>query len=95
MQVYDYAYMQRQNIDLIIVPVNSAFESRSSEEQHKVRERLESLATAHGMSGVVVPVWRGYSGRMKFLAPLSIQPVLRQIEWSQVAKSLSGKLALS
>lgn len=93
MQVFDYALIRCQDVCLILVPVNPDFGNKSCCEQQRVRECLEASTLAQGLSGVVIPVWRGYTGRMKFLAHQSIWPIVSEIEWGTVAKNISGKVS--
>lgn len=95
MITYDIARVDYKDIRLIMVPVNASLENRTRTDQRSFVTRVEASVREVGFDGVVVPVWRGYTGRMKFLAPESLQDLLREMEWSFVAKHINGKITLA
>ena len=95
MQIFDYALIRYQGVNLIIVPVNSEFGNRNCFEQRRLQECIEANTTAQGLSGEVVLVWRGYTNRMKFLSRQSSSQIVKEINWGIVAKNITGKMVCS
>lgn len=66
---FQVAHLREQGVDLVIVPLDSAFRYKSLADQQKVTAELQVHARAAGLAGTVVPVWDNGWGRMGFLAP--------------------------
>jgi hypothetical protein len=66
---FKVAHIREQGQDMIIVPLDSSFEGKSSRDQHETISTLQVHARAAGLAGTVVPVWDSGGGRMKFIAP--------------------------
>jgi len=66
---YKIAHLLEQGQNMIIVPLDSAFGSKSQSEQHGEISELQFRATRAGLAGTVVPVWPTGGGRMAFIAP--------------------------
>jgi len=93
MTVYDIAQIERDGFNLILVPVNPLVGVRQPKQQQEFRLHIERCAELAGLSGLVVPVWRGYTGKIKFIAPDELSEVLFGLEWPMIAKHLNHKLA--
>ena len=75
---YDLAHIREQGVDLIIIPLNSSFGSRSQAEQQEILAELQLRANAAGLNGTVVPVWDSF-GRMAFIAPTNWHAFFKSI----------------
>ncbi|HVG34965.1 MAG TPA: hypothetical protein VM911_17980 [Pyrinomonadaceae bacterium] len=93
MSKYDVAHIQRQGIDLIIIPLESAFDYKSPSEQNEVVNGLQYYAGSAGLRGTVVPVWQS-GGRMKFIAPPNWHPFFRSLNWSFVRANINRELSI-
>ena len=65
-----------QGVDLIVVFLGSSFEQRTPDDQLEAVDALQACATAAGLRGTVVPVWKVGSG-MRFIAPPNWHPFFR------------------
>ena len=54
---FKVAHIREQGIDLIIVPLDAAFGSKTSEDQQEIIAELQLHASGAGLAGTVVPVW--------------------------------------
>ncbi|MCJ2009529.1 hypothetical protein [Methylobacterium sp. J-092] len=92
MPSYDIAHINRQGQDIIIVPLDSAFDYKSSNEQAAIESELQRRSIAAGLRGSVVTVWN--SGRsMKFRAPSSWHPFFRSIDMNYVFHNINRSLS--
>jgi hypothetical protein len=85
---YDLAHIHQQGVDLIIIPLNSSFGSRSQTEQQEVVGELQLHANAAGLKGTVVPVWDSL-GRMAFIAPQDWHPFFKSINLQFVRANIN------
>ena len=89
------AHIRRQNVDLILVPLESDFEHYSREEQSALVAELRARSEAAGLLGTVVPVWMGENDHMKFVAPRNLHPVFKGIDVPWVLASVNRELTWS
>jgi len=54
---------------MVIVPLDSSFGSKTSQDQQNIIADLQMHSGASGLAGIVVPVWDAGGGRMAFIAP--------------------------
>lgn len=90
---YEIALLERDATKLVVVPVNSAFETQTKEEQEGLVSRLKAKVEESKFEGFVVPVWQGYTGRLKFVAPEEIGALLRGLDWGFVLRNINASLA--
>ena len=87
------AHIRQQGVDLIIVPFDRQFGSKSRLDQNSVISQLQLIARSAGLAGTVVPVWDHGSGRMAFIAPTNWQRFFQSISlswmWANVNRELS------
>jgi len=89
---YDLAHIREQEIDLIIIPLNSSFGHRTQAEQQEIVGELQLRANAAGLKGSVVPVWESL-GRMAFLAPSRWHPFFQSISLQFVHANLNKNIS--
>ena len=94
MPTFQVAHLQRDGQDLIIVPVDRTFGSRSSSEQARIQEAFQRSAAASSIPGLVVPVWEDATGKMAFRAPPPLHDFFRSIDMVYVATALNKSLSL-
>jgi hypothetical protein len=92
MPTYNIAHIREQGVDLIIVPLQASFGSKSRSAQNKVQFYLQECATSAGLAGTVIPVWEVGDGGMGFLAPPNWHPFLRSINLAFVMANINRKL---
>jgi hypothetical protein len=90
---FKVAHLREQGQDMIIVPLDSSFGHKASEEQNGIISDLQIHARAAGLAGTIVPVWDSGGGRMSFIAPQPWHPFFRslslQVVWANTNKELS------
>ncbi|NIG79450.1 hypothetical protein F3J34_38510 [Klebsiella sp. Ap-873] len=85
------AHIREQGVDLIIAPLDSSFNNKTSLQQNDFIEWLQLNAHSAGLAGTVVPVWQ--SGRsIKFIAPQGYHPFFRSISWNFIITNLNKEL---
>jgi hypothetical protein len=89
---FDVAHIQRQGVNLIIIPLKSSFGHKTMTEQNQTVAVLQSYARAAGLAGTVVPVWDAGSGRMGFLAPSNWRAFFQSIDLIFVARNINRQL---
>lgn len=88
---YKVAHLREQGVDLIIVPLDDVFESKSRSDQDATIGELQLRARHAGLAGTVVPVWnRG--GRMRFIAPQNWHPFFSGLSMNLVFGNLNREL---
>ena len=91
MNKYKIAHIREQGVDLIIVPLDSSFNSKSTQTQSEFIDSLQGYASSAGLAGTVVPVW--LVGRsMRFMAPQGFHPFFRSINWNWVIGNINREL---
>jgi len=89
---YKVAHVREQGIDLIIVPLERSFETRSQLEQQQTINTLEMRAHAAGLAGTVVPVWEYAGGRMRFIAPQNWHAFFKSLSLQAVFGAINKEL---
>ena len=77
---------------MVIVPLDSSFEHKSSAEQSSAIDDLQSHSSDAGLRGTVVPVWE-YGGRMKFIAPQPWHQFFRGLSLQMVYTNLNKEIS--
>lgn len=73
MSKYKIAHVKEQGQQMIIIPLDSSFHHKTSDEQSGIKNALQSCASSAGLAGTVVPVWL-HGGSMYFIAPQPWHP---------------------
>ena len=91
MNQFKVAHIREQGIDLIIVPLDSSFGSKSSSDQNDTIAALERCAHAAGLAGTVVPVWRSGSSH-RFICPSNWTPFFKSFSWNSIMGNINKEL---
>lgn len=86
------AHMREQGQDMIIVPLESSFGNKSSDDQHVVMAELQAHARGAGLAGTIVPVWES-GGRMFFIAPRPWHPFFQSLSMLAVLQNINKELS--
>ncbi|MGC2788114.1 MAG: hypothetical protein WA397_30630, partial [Roseiarcus sp.] len=78
--------------DMVIVPLNSAFGSQSSDQQDAAISDLQRHSMAAGLRGTVVPVWES-GGRFHFIAPRPWHSFFASLSMRHVAANVNKELS--
>ncbi|HTA64664.1 MAG TPA: hypothetical protein VK753_04090 [Xanthomonadaceae bacterium] len=89
---YKIAHVREQGVDLIIVPLEDAFEHRSEPEQRQTISTLQVRARSAGLAGTVVPVWNQSNGCMRFIAPPNWHAFFKSLSLPLVCSALNREL---
>jgi hypothetical protein len=89
MPQFDIAHLREQGQDIIIVPLERGFGSKSSQDQQAIIAELQACARAAGLAGTVVPVWDSGGGRMSYIAPRPWHSFFGGLSLSDVAQNLN------
>jgi hypothetical protein len=91
MSTYRIAHLREQGQDIIIVPLESSFGSRSESEQTDFIAAIQCCARSAGLAGTVVPVWRSGSSH-RFIAPPNWHAFFRTLPYGQIIANLNKQL---
>ena len=93
MPSFKIAHVKEQGVDLIIVPLESAFGRASSSDQQGQIAAMQIAARSAGLAGAVVPVWDNGGGRMGFIAPQQWHPFFKGLALFTVGQNLNKTLS--
>jgi hypothetical protein len=89
---FNVAHLHEQGQDMIVVPLDSSFGRKVSQDQNDIITDLQIHARSAGMAGTVVPVWDNGGGRMAFIAPRPWHPFFQSINFRVVAMNVNREL---
>ena len=89
---FDVAHLRIQNVDVVIVFLNQAFDHKSQQEQNEVSDALQICSRQAGLAGNVVLVWTDSLGRFKFLAPSNQHAFFRTADYRQLYAQVNKTL---
>lgn len=89
---FKVAHVKEQGVDLIIIPLDNNFGSKSQEDQYSAIAEFQTRASSAGLAGKVVPVWDSGGGRMSFIAPTQWHPFFKSINLVFVAANINREL---
>jgi hypothetical protein len=92
MPQYKIAHVKEQGVDMIIVPLDSAFGRKMTSDQQAITAELQTRSRSAGLAGRVVPVWDNGGGRMGFLAPNNWHAFFRSITLRWVFANINREL---
>lgn len=91
MNKYRIAHLREQGQDMIIIPLDTSFEHKTSSQKSKIIDSLQFCASSAGLAGTVVAVWQ-YGRQMRFIAPSPLHPFIRSLSWNDVISNLNKEL---
>jgi hypothetical protein len=86
------AHLREQGQNMIIVPLESSFGNKSSDDQSAAIAELQVRANGAGLAGTVVPVWES-GGRMHFIAPQPWHPFFSSLSMHAVMGNINKELS--
>ena len=92
MAKYKVAHINRQGVDLIIAPLESSFDNKSSTDQNEFIEALQQCAESAGLAGTVVPIWMSGNNR-KWISPPAWNPFFKTFDWDNIMLNLNIELS--
>jgi hypothetical protein len=94
METFQVAHLNEQNVNLVVIFLNTAFDNQSPQEQHRIHLALQAGATSAGLAGNVVPVWQDAFGHTKFIAPQQQRAFFQSVSYEQLAANINKTLTL-
>ena len=91
MSEYKIAHIKEQGVNLIIIPLESSFGSKSEDDQNDIIAALQNCAAAADLAGTVIPVWRSGSSH-RFIGPPNWHPFLKSFTWNAIMRSINKRL---
>lgn len=88
---FKVAHLREQGVDLVIIPLESSFGNKSSDEQHQIVQEFQAHSRAAGLAGAVVPVWP-HGKSMAFIAPPNWHPFFKSLSMSSVLANVNKEL---
>lgn len=92
MATYDIAHIREQGVEMILVPLDASFGSRSSADQMAMQKTLQQGAIEAGLNATVVPVWDRGGGSMAYLAPKKWHEFFQHMKLQDVAARINKRL---
>ena len=92
MPSYKAAHLREQGQNMIIFPLESAFEHRSDADKSATRAALQRRANASGLAGSAVLFWES-GGRTHFLGPGPWHPFLRGLSMRSVLANVNKEIS--
>ncbi len=89
---FKVAHLHEQGQDMVIIPLESSFGSKSDAEQREIIGELQDRSSAANLKGTVVPVWES-GGRMSFIAPQPWHPFFRGLSMQTVFVNINKELS--
>jgi len=89
---FDIAHLHEQGQDMIIVPLDRNFQSKSADDRDDVITALQVCARRAGLAGTVVPVWDSGGGRMAFIAPQPWHPFFQSLDLRTILRNINKRL---
>lgn len=89
---FDVAHINRGGNDIIIIPLNNSFDSKTTSDKNDIIEELQIRANSAGLRGTVVPVWSNFN-RMKFIAPIPWHTFFRSIDLNYVRSQINRQIS--
>jgi hypothetical protein len=86
------AHLREQGQSMVIVPLDSSFGHKTSDDQNAMITELQLRARAAGVAGTVVPVWES-GGRMSFMAPRPWHPFFKSLSIPAVLRNINKELS--
>ena len=93
MPSYDVAHVQEQGQDMLIFPLDSSFERKTTAVQNEELGVLETRARSAGLRGSAVAVWLDGSGRMRFLSPQPWHAFLQKLSHQTILQNVNKTIS--
>jgi hypothetical protein len=90
-KTYMTAHINQQGQNLIIVPLDDAFQHQTAAQQNATWEAIQGCAQVAGLAGLVCLVWESQGG-FHFLAPQAWHAFFQSIDMAFVAANLNREL---
>jgi hypothetical protein len=86
---FDVAHLREQGQDMVIIPLESSFGNKTSQDQQAIIVDLQIHSRSAGLAGIVVPVWDSGGGRMAFIAPHQWHPFFSSLSLQWVFANIN------
>jgi len=89
---FKVAHLNQQGQDMVIIPLESSFGHKTSQDQQEIIADLQIHSRAAGLAGIVVPVWDSGGGRMAFVAPHQWHPFFTSLNLQWVFANINREI---
>lgn len=89
---FKVAHINRQGVDLIIIPLNGDFERKTSSDQRHIVNQLQDVASSAGLAGRVIPFWPVGRSGCKFIGPSNYRPFLESLSLSTIQRNINKEI---
>jgi hypothetical protein len=86
------AHLHEQGQNIIVVPLDSNFGHRTSDDKSAIITELQARALGAGLAGTVIPVWET-GGRMHFIAPRPWHAFFQSLSIADVVRNINKELS--
>jgi hypothetical protein len=92
MKTFQVAHLDILDVQLVIVFLPSAFDSKTEPERLDFYSTLEHYAAQNNLAGNVVILWQDHSHRTRFIAPPQQHPFFQIMKYEQLLAQVNGTL---
>ena len=86
------AYLNIRGANLIVVFLESEFDSRTPQERSDTYAALQAAAQSQGIHGDLAAVWEDDLGHTRFLAPPQQHPFFQVMNYGQLRAQVNGTI---
>jgi hypothetical protein len=91
-ETYQVAHLNIQDVNVVIVFLDSTFDSKTPDERRDLHRALAVAAAREGPAEDVVLVWKDPSGGTRFMAPPEQHPFFRIMQYDQLRAQVNRTL---
>lgn len=88
---FKIAHLKEQGQDIIIVPLESSFGYKSTQQKNSITNALQLCASGAHLRGTVVPVWE-QGNNFNFIAPQPWHPFFKGLSMQVVMQNVNKQL---
>jgi hypothetical protein len=85
--------MNAQGTKLLVVPISSDSGLETELARREARDKMQAQATAAGLSGTVILVWKKAFGDTEFLAPSDLHEAIANTTFEQIEAAVNTRLS--
>src|ERR1700687_2469738 len=89
------AYLNIRGATILVVFLDSAFDSRTPQERSEAYAALQAAAARPSFLGEVAAVWEDHLGRSRFIAPPQQHPFFQVVNYSQLRAQVNGTIEIT
>jgi class 3 adenylate cyclase len=91
---YKIAHVRIKGADMIIIPLDSAFGEKRSDEKGEIFNNFQRQVAGANLKGMVVLVWDSGGGKMSYLSAKQAHPYLQGLTLTTVRNNVNKELSI-